>query len=584
MSTNRYAQLAVLLCAAALLLAGCGGGGVSHSAHSQLQDALDDALAAHEAEEAARQAAEAREAEEAAARAEAEAAEAEAEAARLAAEQARQEAEAEAAEAERLAQEAEAERLAAEQEALAAEEAAAQARHEAQEAEAEAAEVIRTREASQRAQYLQAEMLSVAVPPPLGTDVIMNVPSRGRLELTRPGTSWRMATLGGAGLRSATMPLTSNANTGKTVVYTDRELSRPLLDHFGFLRDPNNLNVLEFTTPGTLTFSTVDADGQSTNGLVDTSVGGATAWQLTLPLGSGTGRIPRTSATSGAGTAVSDDSYALALFGMSGQLLCPGCEIELTPTYSSNLNANGEYDLQTVAVASSTGAQTDLRFDPSGSPSVNFYNGADFLGDLEYMVFGYWREDPRSPASPYDSGAIGVFADAVSGAGTQALPATINATYRGTAVGMYVEQELADPIDTHRQGEFVANAILTVAGANASISGTIRDFAVTPTGGSAMPHRSERWVIRLLDKVANATNPIVLNNESGSTTGEWNHEYVQAHEYAGRHSAHTTNRDTPPGVTGTFNARIGTISRTDQHVDDIDMDALHIIGAFGAHQ
>ena len=199
------------------------------------------------------------------------------------------------------------------------------------------------------------------------------------------------------------------------------------------------------------------------------------------------------------------------------------------------------------------------------------------------MVFGYWREDPKSPASPYDDGAIGVFAQVFEGTGSLALPGTISATYRGTAVGMYVEQELSDPIDTHRQGEFVANAILTVDGTPETITGTIRDFTVTPTGGSAMPHRSERWVVRLMDQ-AGAT-PIVLNNESGTTMGDWAHGYVKAHEYAGYDSSESdAARSIPTGVTGTFNARIGTISRTDQHVDDIDQDALHIIGAFGAHR
>ena len=35
------------------------------------------------------------------------------------------------------------------------------------------------------------------------------------------------------------MALTSGGDSGKTVVYTDRELSRPLLEHFGDLRDTN---------------------------------------------------------------------------------------------------------------------------------------------------------------------------------------------------------------------------------------------------------------------------------------------------------------------------------------------------------
>ena len=483
------------------------------------------------------------------------------------------------------------------------------AQEEIAEAQAEIAQQNQTAEARQRAQYLQAEMLSLTVPAAdtLGTDVTMNVPSRGRLELRRPGTSWQMATLGGSGLRSTTMALTSSVNTGKTVVYSDRELSRPLLEHFGHLRDPNNRNLLEFTA-GELIFAMVDEDGESMDGVVATSPGNTIdMWKLTH-------RIPKTVArdlrVNDQGQPVDtndqlvtnrDDyvyevnteregpktakSYPLSLFGIGGALVCAGdCDITVTPTFDVDPDNAARSVLQSVEVSAAT--QTNLRFDPSGSPSVHFYNGSDFLGDYEYMVFGYWREDPESPASPYDDGAIGVFANVVEGGGSLALPTgTINATYRGTAVGMYVEQELSEAIDTHRQGEFVANAILTVAGAHASITGTIRDFDVTPTAGSAMPDRHERWVVRLLDKSTVTDNPIVLNNESGSSVGGWSHGYVKAHAYAGRDSAESdADRGIPPGVTGTFNARIGNIARTGQQTDDIDTDALHIIGAFGAHR
>ena len=163
------------------------------------------------------------------------------------------------------------------------------------------------------------------------------------------------------------------------------------------------------------------------------------------------------------------DSYPLSLSGIAGQLVCPGgCEVELTPTYVVDPEDATNFIVGSVAVTDGTD-QTNLRFDPSGAPLVHFYNGSAFEGDHEYMVFGYWREDPISPISPYDSGSIGVFAQAINSTATgtesQGLPGTIDATFRGTAVGMYVEQEQRDPIDTHRQGEFVASAILTVDGA-----------------------------------------------------------------------------------------------------------------------
>ena len=56
------------------------------------------------------------------------------------------------------------------------------------------------------------------------------VPTRGSLLLERG--SYRDATLGGSGRRSATMALTGTGDAGKTVVYTDRELNRELLKHY----------------------------------------------------------------------------------------------------------------------------------------------------------------------------------------------------------------------------------------------------------------------------------------------------------------------------------------------------------------
>ena len=130
-------------------------------------------------------------------------------------------------------------------------------------------------------------------------------------------------------------------------------------------------------------------------------------------------------------------SYPLSLFGIGGTLVAAGGgDVTVTPTFAVDPNNAARSVLQGVTVGG-----TGLRFDPSGSPSVHFYNGSDFLGDYEYMVFGYWREDPKSPASPYDSGAIGVFADVVNHSTSVAVPGTFIATYRGTAVGLYVEQE-----------------------------------------------------------------------------------------------------------------------------------------------
>ena len=44
------------------------------------------------------------------------------------------------------------------------------------------------------------------------------------------------------------MALTSSTDSGKTVVYTDRELSKPLLEYYGGLRDSTDMT--RFTLDG----------------------------------------------------------------------------------------------------------------------------------------------------------------------------------------------------------------------------------------------------------------------------------------------------------------------------------------------
>ena len=59
-----------------------------------------------------------------------------------------------------------------------------------------------------------------------------------------------------------------------------------------------------------------------------------------------------------------------------------------------------------------TGTDAILYFKPSGSPTLQLYDGGLVGADTEYMVFGYWREDPRSPAADYQ---VRAFARVFSG-------------------------------------------------------------------------------------------------------------------------------------------------------------------------
>ena len=471
----------------------------------------------------------------------------------------------------------------AQQAAATAQQQATAAQQQAATAVARASEVEGSREASQRAQYLQAAFPVLDTgQPTLSSLVEITVPSRGRLAIKHGG--FRDATLGGSGLRSVTMPLASTVNTGKTVVYTDRELSRPLLDHYDSLRDSGDMTRFGLTG--------------------DLAIAGGTIPHVATPQVSTMWRIAHGVPTSVAAQDNSADppvanvlpdtaeaarparaSYTGHLHGLSGSFVCggvSGCLVQVTPDYGDSGDpddiTNGRFTLQSVAIAAVappgvTTTGSTLYFRPSAGATLQLYEGGPDGADLEYMVFGYWREDPLSPASPYDNDAIGVFAEVFSGTGSQDVPAVadITATYRGTAVGLYVEQEQSDPIDTHRQGEFVANAILTVDGTTNPLSGTIRDFRTTPTAGSASPESSERWVVQLVSGGA-----VVLNNQSGTSVGGWNHAYVQAHQHA--------SDATPLGITGVFNAHLGDIARDPALVNRVAGDSLHIIGAFGAHR
>ena len=119
----------------------------------------------------------------------------------------------------------------------------------AQRARDEARRQAQTLEANQRAENLKKAFLSVTTTTDL-TEIGLSVTAptqssltQSSLRLTRGGhgngngSISRISNRSGSWIRSRTMALTSGADSGKTVVYTDRELGRPLLEHFGQYRD-----------------------------------------------------------------------------------------------------------------------------------------------------------------------------------------------------------------------------------------------------------------------------------------------------------------------------------------------------------
>ena len=498
----------------------------------------------------------------------------------LAAEQeARQEAEAQAAEAELKRQKEEAARIKAEAEAeTAAEEAAdeiEEAKDDAAEAEQlrqeeeekrQAAERRAQEQIQQQAQTLlasqRAERLSTVLDGisgdasgfPSSSSVIVTVPGKGRLTLKTGG---KTATLAGAGIRSSTFALTQGGNPVKRYVYTDRELTRQLLAHYGMSHDPNDSTRLDI--------SHADLDTATiTNGTIEET---SKSWDITHGVKTSLDGVDHDSDTAtdkqrpaNPANPEPKPKYSGKLHGVPGTFVCGGdtCQIQLTPRYEGSENDVGDsFDLESVSLANDGG--TDLFFKPTNpAATISLYEGGPVGVDGEYMVFGYWLETPNSAVATPD---FGVFAKAHNLTDSQAVPANITASYDGTAVGVYAEKDPNEALDTWRQGEFTAAAYLKVNGAADGITGTIRNFTTKPIGGSSQPVTLGRWVVTL-----EASNRVDLEWLVGTAAvdgeGNWKHEYVQAHA--------TAADDVPPAVVGAFEAEI--------------VNLLHIVGAFGAHK
>ena len=514
-----------------------------------------------------------------------------------------------------------------------------------------------TRETNQRAQNLKAAFSPANRALALASvGLSVTAPTQSSLKLTRgghaDGSISGISNRSGSWIRSTTMALTRGGDTGKTVVHTDRELKRPLLEHFGQYRDSAVPAQIDADQTDGATLVSLETDYTATNivsGRVTPNAGVSFSHRLSTSLSTTAhtkaGRVVSSAdlaairtqvrtanaqnpgetnqayadrlaplintaleeadivgpmddvgdndATTNRMITAMDDAFSGTVHGVGGQFLCKGtgCMITVTGTYNDNVDGAtdpDENDLYNVQIASPGG----LYFRPSSAASaLSLCDDATRCTagtDDEYMVFGYWREDPTSAAAPY---IVGVFAEALLDDDTLndddslALPSTLTATYDGIAVGMYVEQDPNDPVDTHRQGEFTADVDLRIAGAPANgatqttLSGTIDDFQTTPTGGSAAPRTADRWVVRLNDPrlgvgTFDADNGIragttaFIDNLSGIKTGSWDVAYVQAHVDAGNPTGGSN--DAPAAVTGTFETSIANF--------------VHLLGAYGAQK
>ena len=204
--------------------------------------------------------------------------------------------------------------------------------------------------------------------------------------------------------------------------------------------------------------------------------------------------------------------------------------------------------------------------------------------DKHYLTLGYWLALPEIADGAFDVGAFANGSVPYTRAELNAL--TGEARYRGPATGIYGRGVYGnptgsqagrgqDPVVTSAQvGSFIATADLSArfgaAGDAPRITGTVANF--TENGASL-----GAWLVALgWARPADAAAVLLRGVTSGAAdgrqlTGQWGAEFFKS-------GAETTANPRPGYAAGTF-----TASTVDENTPQ-DINALHIIGAFGAER
>ena len=390
-------------------------------------------------------------------------------------------------------------------------------------------------EANQRAEKLLTVLGTFTPPSAPGTAgrVDISVPRKDSLVFKQLGYTARNISASG-NLRGARLTR-RQGGTQTSVVYTDIELRRSLIKNYNpnpdadaTILDVPLINVL----PAHRTNYLADEDAVEI-----TSHGFRSSRRLDaedMPIRDSEGDVLDPVTKTGT-------SFSGRLHGISGTFQCSnGCTLMATYSAENRLTelnltgANGvSFKPGSLAATTASTAMVSLCDAPRSACAPT---------DADYMVFGYWRSEPADVQGTYQFEAFtfGPVLLMTAPAGTSIAPAE----YNGTAVGMYVEQNQAGAAVTKKQGEFIADARLAYDGI--ALTGTIDDFATTPTGGSSAP-TTTGWIVKL-----NSSGKTEFQRLGPDGEGTWEHRYTT---------------DTS-AVVGTFESEID--------------DVLHIAGAFGA--
>ena len=388
-------------------------------------------------------------------------------------------------------------------------------------------------EANQRAEKLLT-VLGTFTPSDPGTEgrVDISVPRKDSLVFKQLGYTARNISASG-NLRGARLTR-RQGGTQTSVVYTDIELRRSLIKNYAPSADAT---ILDFQ------LSAVDADHR-TNYLADEDAVEITSHGFRSSRRLDTDGSPKEDSAGDVLDPLTKigTSFSGRLHGISGTFQC-STDCTLTAIYSTE-NRLTELDLSTVA---------NVRFKPGSLAATTASTAMVSLcdaprsacapTDADYMAFGYWRSEPADAQGTYQFEAF-AFGPALGTTAPAAATPTAPAEYNGTAVGMYVEKNQVGAAVTKKQGEFIADARLAYNGT--ALTGTIDDFATTPTGGSSAP-TTTGWVVKL-----NSARTTEFQRLGPDGAGTWAHQYTT---------------DTS-AVVGTFESALE--------------DVLHIAGAFGA--
>ena len=366
------------------------------------------------------------------------------------------------------------------------------------------------------------------------------------------------------------------------VVITDRESSRKMLDHHFLQREGTGADAaaiarsrrsatrLVVGTGGIFNSDLANIDAPGSNIKIDHrfpdtyTIATSGDNERTEDIDEFTGNAQKR-ATSYSGRVYPATVRGTTSYKVSGRFECipaPGCRVELASDYSDAADADGKVSLETVElrVRDKDGGDitnSALYFTPTSGAVPLDGSIETAVVDSEYMTFGYWLTE-RETSGVYTYQVFGVSQGAMPG--TFSSP-NVEASFSGTAVGVYVEQGGTAADLSKRQGQFTASVTLTKNTANTNLGGEIYSFQTTPAGGSTAPVTSG-WLVDL-DEAAPTGGEATIKNVAGSASseGRWQYSLVGNH-------ANVDPNDDPSAAVGVFDTRIP--------------DRLHLSGAFGA--